>query len=357
MAYVYVTEQGATLRKTGDRLLVTKNDETILDVRCREIEGVLLFGNVSVTTPAIRELMDHGIEMALLSRRGELVAQLTPPTSRNVRLRLAQYRRSEDSHWSLGFARSVVAAKIANGASLVRSFAKNHPAVSVASEISDLDRALERVPVATQLEALLGLEGTAAKRYFSAFGKLLAPGWSFEGRQRRPPRDPVNALLSFGYTLLFNEISSLLDGVGFDPYLGFYHQPDYGRPSLAADLVEEFRSPVVDRLTLRLINLRSLSPDDFERHTASGGLHLTRDALKRYLAAYDELVGGIEGEVIEVSGSVEPPAWPPDAGPDVSADLPAPSSAPISLRRRFRLQIHGLERALLGDEPYDPYRA
>jgi CRISPR-associated protein Cas1 len=158
---------------------------------------------------------------------------------------------------------------------------------------------------------------------------MLRHSFDFHGRRRHPSPDPVNALLSLGYTMAYNEIGSLLDGLGFDPYLGYYHQPRYGHATLASDLLEEFRAPLVDRLTLRLVNNRVLQEDDFYRQT-SGGMHLKRDPLKRYFAEYETFV-------------------------DRDQQMPA-GEPPADFRTLFRRQAERLRRTVLTGEPYIPYR-
>ena len=180
---------------------------------------------------------------------------------------------------------------------------------------------------APSLEVLRGIEGAATRRYFRALAGIVPPAFAFAGRSRRPPRDPCNALLSFGYVLVGNELQALLDGIGFDPYIGFYHQLDYGRPSLALDLLEEFRAPLVDRLSATLLNRGELAAGDFAG-TPERGITLTREALKRYLAAY-------ERELTEPR---------------------AVESEQLSFRQLFRRQAERLARALHGSEPYRGFR-
>src|SRR5262249_50396885 len=151
----------------------------------------------------------------------------------------------------------------------------------------ELERLRDAIPTAESLETLRGLEGAAARNYFAGFALACRTELQFEGRRRRPPTDPVNALLSFGYTLVGAELTNLLDAMGYDPYIGFYHQLDYGRPSLALDLLEEFRVPAVDRLVLNLVNLRTLQASDFSADEESGGLRLDRKALGKFFRAYE----------------------------------------------------------------------
>lgn len=238
MANLYITEQGSVLCKTGDRLIVRKDKEVLLDVSCHKIETILIFGNVQFTTQAVSELFEHGIEMALLSRTGRLKGQLTPPMPKNIELRMAQYERYKDSDFVLKLSKAIVSGKIKNCLALLERFRHNHPETDLEIEINSLKRSVLEVEHRKTIQELMGVEGSAARIYFNGFARMNLSGFSFDGRRKRPATDPINGLLSFGYTLLFNELSSLMDGIGFDPYLGFFHQIDYGRPSLAADLIE-----------------------------------------------------------------------------------------------------------------------
>ena len=327
MATLFITEQNAVLRKTSERLIVEKDHKVLLEVPSLKLETVLIYGNVQVTTQALCELLDHGIELALLSRSGRLRGQLTPPKAKNMRLRMRQYELSQDEAFCLELSRTVVATKIASSAAVLWRFRKNHPDALAESEIADVERAAEGLETVASLDSLRGVEGTAAARYFHCLGRMAPAAVRFEGRNRRPPRDPLNALLSFGYVLVGSEIQSLLDAMGFDPYLGFYHQIDYGRPSLALDLLEEFRAPLVDRLSLRLLNLGILAVDDFTK-TPEGGVVLEREALKRYFAAYQE---------------------------QLTQEIALPEGS-RSFRDLFRRQAERLARALTEGEPYMPFR-
>ncbi len=327
MANLYLTEQGAVLRKTGDRLIVEKEGEVLLEVPCLKLDAVLVFGNVQFTTQAAVEMLDHGIELALLSTSGRLRGQLTPPKAKNVVLRIAQYDLHRSPDFSLAFAREVVQAKVENAAAVLRRYRENHPETLELAEIADLEAAGARAGEAESLESLLGLEGTAAARYFGLLGRTIPPELGFAGRNRRPPRDPLNALLSFGYVLVGNELQSLLDGMGYDPYIGFYHQVDYGRPSLALDLLEELRAPLVDRFSVKLLNLGVLAARDFTS-SPQGGAYLGHEAKKRYFAAYE-------------------------------AELETPFTVDgeeTSFRKLFRRQAERLARALQGGEPYRAFR-
>jgi CRISPR-associated protein Cas1 len=329
MSFLYLTEQGAVLQREGERLLVTKDDQTLADVPVAKLEAVLVFGRVHLTTPALQLCLTHGVELALFTRRGRLLGQLTSPFPKNIELRRAQYAQAADPAFVLSLARTIVAGKLANALALVREFAHNHPDTDFRPEIDRLADFPSQAPLMPDLAALLGHEGAGTRVYFAAFAKMLRHRFGFTGRARHPAPDPVNALLSLGYTLVYNELSSLLDGLGFDPYLGFFHQPRFGHAGLASDLLEEFRAPLVDRFTLGLINNRIFTATDFYQHT-SGGVYLYDEPRKRYFLEYDRFV-------------TRPAPLPDEEG---TADF----------RRLFRRQAERLRRALLAGENYQPYK-
>ena len=330
MANLYLTEQRSVLRKTGDRLIVQKDDEILLDVQCHKIEAVLLFGNVQFTTQAVHELFEHGIEMAILTRTGRLVGQITSPATKNITLRIQQFRKYEDDEFRLRLAKEIVAGKISNSLHITRMFSYNHQDIDLKAESAALGAKLAGVKAAAGIDQLLGIEGDAAKTYYNGFGKMLLGEFGFTGRKKRPPTDPVNSILSLSYTMIFNEIASLLDGLGFDPYLGYFHSVTYGRASLAADLMEEFRAPVADRLTLRLVNNRIFSQDDFRTNPRGGAVYFKREALKRYFAEYESM---LNNEFM----------------------LPATGER-ATLRKCFRRQAELMAATIRDDVPYEPFK-
>jgi CRISPR-associated protein Cas1 len=329
MANLYITEQGAVLRKTGDRLIVQKEDETLLDIPCCKVDAVLIFGNVQFTTQAVHELFEHGIEMAILTRTGRLIGHITSPATKNIELRVEQFKKYGDEGFKFNFSKTIVRGKIMNSLQALRSFSYNHPEVDLNDEIGGMERVEKNLDQQSTVEALNGVEGTAARYYFSGFSKMILGGFVFDGRRKHPAPDPINALLSLGYTMVFNEISSLLDGLGFDPYLGYYHKVDYGRPSLASDLLEEFRAPVADRLTLRLINDKMLSLEDFYSNPHGEGIYLKREALKKYFAEYEDYI---------------------------NREFPHPETKDrTSFRKCLRIQIEKLARCVKGEKDYLPF--
>jgi len=333
MAVVYVVEQGSVVRKEGGRIVVEKSGEKLLSVPLIHVDRMLIFGNVHLTAPAVTALMETGVDVAFLSMRGRLRGMLSSLSSKNVFLRMAQHDRWRDSAFRIRTARAILKAKISNQRQLLQRYARNHPELDLSEAIDEVSDALKQVEgidekgeVRTTIGKLMGIEGRASGAYFGGFGRMLRAEMGFETRQRRPAPDPINSLLSLGYTMLTNEIASLLEAHSFDPLFGFLHSVRYGRKSLALDLVEEFRQPVVDRFVLRTINLRIFKEEDFRRHS-DGGIYLTEDGLRRFFDRYEEYIE----EGISVKGKR------------------------MSFRKLFDDQVLELERAIMDNDTYRPF--
>jgi CRISP-associated protein Cas1 len=269
-AVVYVNEPGAYVSKRSEHLVIKKNGKEITKAPLTAVRQLCVLGNVQVSTQALETLASHDIPISYITGHGRFVGTFQSAPTKNVMLRQDQYRRFSDPAVTLSLARSVVKAKVTNQRTLLmrslRSQTESRGSDEYAAQaMLDLVPKIENVG---SLDSLLGLEGQAAALYFGEFNrflKALPPGKSFDfkHRNRRPPRDPVNALLSFAYALLVKDCFAALCTVGFDPYAGFYHTGRHGRPSLALDLMEEFRSIIADSVVLTLINNRTVTPDDF----------------------------------------------------------------------------------------------
>lgn len=268
MPPLYITTQGARLRYRRRRLVVDKDDETITSVPAVHVDEVLILGNVSVTTPALSFLLGNDVPTTFMTVRGRYKGRLVGPLGGHGALRLRQYARAMDEAWALRAARAIVAVKLHNTRTLLRRYARRAQRDEAACALSDAaDRIGALIPRSERcgtVNSLNGVEGRGAAVKFSVFRHLIrVPGWTFQARNRRPPRDPVNALLSFGYTILTHQVESAVRAVGLDPYIGFLHQTAYNRPSLALDLVEPFRCIVVDSVVLRCLNNEIIVPDHF----------------------------------------------------------------------------------------------
>ncbi|MEN3012993.1 MAG: CRISPR-associated endonuclease Cas1 [Endomicrobiia bacterium] len=288
MTSLYITEDYAVIKKHQQRIVVQKDDRILLEVPSFKIDKILLFGKIQITADAIEWLLENNIDVAFFNQYGRLKAKLQNIESKNVYLRILQYETYQDEKRRLSIAKSIVKGKIENMISFIKKFHKNHPDISFDEEINFLKKSVELLERKQHIGGVLGVEGVACSVYFGSFNKfLLNPHWhgSFSGRTKRPPRDPLNSLLSLGYSLVTNELVSVLCGVGFDPYVGFLHEIDYGRPSLAVDLLEEFRVAVVDRVVIEMVNNRVISIDDFDYKENT--VLMKKESLKKFFEHFD----------------------------------------------------------------------
>jgi CRISPR-associated protein Cas1 len=284
---VYVQGQGLSVGLKGETLEIRDRGKAVGDARLLDTSQVNLFGNVQLSAQALRELAAREIPVLHLSYGGWLAAVTTPPPHKNIELRRRQFAAASDPPACLRLARSFVSGKIRNQRTLLRRNARELPE-GLLYRLAFWRKRAERE---SSLESLLGVEGTAARDYFANFSLMFKangdkpPAFDFTARNRRPPRDPVNALLSFLYSMLAKEMLVALVGVGFDPYQGFYHQPRYGRPALALDLMEEFRPLVADSVVIGLVNNGEVRPSDFV--SRAGAVALTDAGRRRVLEAFE----------------------------------------------------------------------
>ncbi|KAF0206839.1 MAG: cas1 protein, partial [Actinobacteria bacterium] len=234
----------------------------------------------------------RGLPVVFVSSVGSYRGRLVGATTGDVFLRREQMRRLDDEPFRLLFATRVVAAKIGNGRGLLQRHLRNHPELDLAAAVDALDASQQRALDAESLDALMGIEGDAAKTYFAGLGSTVRnEGFPFTSRSRRPPMDAFNAMLSLGYGLLLSEIIAALHAVGLDPQMGLLHDLDYGRPSLALDLIEEFRHHLIDRMVLTLVNRGTTKSSWFEPGP-KGGIYLSDTGRPQFLGAYDALMTG-----------------------------------------------------------------
>lgn len=298
---LFVTTQGTYLAKDGETVLARLESEVRLRVPILSLGSIVCFGQVLVSPALLGLCGERGVAVSFLTKHGRFLARVEGPVSGNVLLRREQYRRADDGGGATRVARAIVAAKIANSRTVLlrslRDRSDGPGASAVETAASHLGHLLRQLQLSESLDTCRGIEGAAAQAYFEVFDHMIAQQkeeFTFRERSRRPPRDNVNALLSFVYTLLVHDLRAALEGVGLDPAVGFLHRDRPGRPGLALDLMEEFRPWFADRLVLSLINLRQLSAKDFSR-SESGGVYLSDEGRKTVLVAYqnrkeDELV-------------------------------------------------------------------
>lgn len=335
MAQLYLTQQGSKLQKDHGRFVLTVPDRDTVDIPMQEVEQVLVFGNVQITTPTIAACLTRQIPVMFLSQTGTYRGHLWQAEYDNYRAKVAQLKRFNDSTWQFEIARSIVKGKAWNSKQLLLKLNRRRDISEIATAVLRIERDLSEIdnlmPAPEALDQLRGYEGAISAHYFSVLGQLIAhPQFTFTVRRRRPATDPVNALLSFGYMLLFNNVLSLLHLEGLDPYLGNLHRSDRHETQLAFDLVEEFRSPIVDTLVLTLLNQQVLKPDDFLPPKPDGAVYLNDVARRRYLQAFED----------RIMTTIQHPD----------------TRDPVPYRRVIQLQIRRYQQSLLSDTPYVPYR-
>lgn len=286
---LYITRPESYLHKERETVVIKHSDNKLGQFPMLALQNIFCFGQVSVSPTLMASCIEADVGLSFFTEFGKFQAQVMGAPKGNVLLRRTQYRWADDETKSLSVARLMIAAKVVNCRTVLMREQRNHGANDEqAHAAQSLAALLENIRHARSIPQLMGLEGEAARVYFGVFSTLLrAQGFEFSGRVRRPPADPVNALLSFAYALLASECASALAGVGLDPYVGFLHQDRPGRKSLALDLMEELRAPLADRFVLTLINRGQIKQNDFVTEV-SGAVRLKDDARKALLTAYQE---------------------------------------------------------------------
>ena len=289
---LYVPNSDARLRKKDDAILVMADGDASMSVPFHILESIVLFGHVGCSTALLAACADHGVSVTLLDEQGRFKARLEGETTGNILLRREQYRVASDAGACLKLSRRFVMAKLHNTRVVLQHHLRDHPETTgtLNPAVEYLQERKQVVNKASTLNELRGIEGDAARAYFSVFANMLRVDNEtdlFSGRSKRPPKDPVNASLSFFYTILGRDVASACESVGLDPQMGFLHACRPGRESLALDLLEELRAFCVDRFVLSLFNRRQLDQDGF-RVDASGGVFFSESAIKKALSAWQK---------------------------------------------------------------------
>ena len=308
---LYVTTQGAYLSKEGETVLVSVDGEKRLQVPVHTLGGIVCFGRVMCSPFLMGFCAENNVGLSFLTEKGRFLARVQGPVSGNVLLRREQYRRADSPEFSVAMARFFLAGKIANARTVLQRVLRDHgdkiAQADVERAVALLAGGLKRLETLDSLDAIRGAEGDTARCYFSVFDHLITSqkdAFSFQGRNRRPPLDNVNCLLSFLYTLMLHDVRSALEGVGLDPAVGFLHRDRPGRPGLALDLMEEFRPFMADRLALSLINLGQVNARGFSK-AETGAVTMTDDTRKEVILSYqkrkqDEILHPFLGEKVAV---------------------------------------------------------
>jgi CRISPR-associated protein Cas1 len=347
LATLYLSEQYGIVKREGEALRVeipddkaTGRERKVVRVPLIKVDQVVVQGEVTLPASAIAALLERRVTTHYLTRTGRSLGSLVPDPTRNAALRIAQYEAFCRPATRFNLARACIDGKLRNLRTMLLRFNRSREDAPLDGAIRSIREAQQRLAAQQAPEtvapadrmngsgAIFAAEGQGSGAYWSVFGKLLGHGWTWTGRQRRPPPDPVNALLSFGYTILINQALAQLAVVGLDPYIGFLHRPGFGKPALALDLVEEFRPLVVDSTVLTLLNTGVLRERDFVRE--AGNVRLTDDGRRTFLTKLEERL---------------------------NSDIVHPEFGyRASYRRCIELQARLLGKALMGEIPaYPPF--
>lgn len=348
MSTLYLVRQGTMLRKDHGRFVIEGgqfNSDTsptpppnhpstrppsTLEIPIKEVGRILVLGNVQISTSALSECLEHQIPVVFMSRAGDYKGHLWSSEFCDLPTEAAQFGRRHDVSFQINLARQLLHGKLTNSRHLLLRLNRKRKVEGLSAKIHRIDQHIAALDKTNDLEVMRGHEGASARLYFTALGQLITnPGFSLTERNRRPPKDPVNSLLSFGYTLLFNNVLSLILAEGLNPYLGNLHRSDRKQPHLAFDLMEEWRSPIVDSLVMVLINKKILRPTDFTFPNAEGGVYLNPTACRVFLKHFEE----------RISEEIAHPAV----------------QQPVSYRRAIQLQIQQYKRCLQSSQPYAPF--
>ncbi|MGA9381627.1 MAG: CRISPR-associated endonuclease Cas1 [Phormidium sp.] len=330
MGTIYLVEQGTNLYKENYRFVVWVPEAETREIPIRDVKRILVFGNVQISTQAINTCLQKQIIVLFSSLSGQYKGHLWSAESNHLNNELIQLEKRQDFRFQLQVSRSIVYGKLMNSKQLLLRLNRKRKVAEVATAIAGINSDINALDVVDNLDSLRGYEGIGAARYFPAFGNLITnPSFSFSLRYRQPPTDPVNSLLSFGYTLLFNNVLTLIIAEGLSPYFANFHYGEDQKPYLAFDLMEEFRSPIVDSFVLKIINTGMFKPTDFETVATTGGTYLRREARKIFLDQFERRMNE------QVSH------------PDLQSQ--------VTYREAIQLQIRRYKRALLHSVSYEPF--
>ena len=289
MSFIYITDEGAKLQKKGDKFLVGRNLEILMEIPKEIIEGLVLIDSVQISSDAVVELLKLGVPTTWISTHGKFYGRLE--STRNVDV-FKQRRQilSQESEFAVKLCKKIAAAKVHNQLTLLRRYNRREEehAKEIASLVTRLQILQKNIDFVSEKEKIMGYEGASARHYFKALGMMTPSPFSFERRTRQPPRDAFNSMLSFGYTLLMYEIYTALCNQGLSPYFGFFHALKNRHPALASDLMEEWRPVLIDSMVMSLVHHHEVQPEHFMRSEENDGVYMTREGRTIFLRAYEK---------------------------------------------------------------------
>ncbi|WP_314011760.1 CRISPR-associated endonuclease Cas1 [Mogibacterium diversum] len=287
MAHIYVTTSETKVGIEGGRLTIKNRDETIRTVPKQTVESITVFGNAVLSTQCIQFCLTNGISVSFFSGKGKYFGRLESTAHHKVEILEQQIDAFRDNQFCLELCKRIISAKIRNQEVVLRRYAKDHT-VKLEMLIKDMKIYRDKVEIADGVERLLGYEGMAARTYFEALSEIIELDFKFNGRSRRPPRDPFNSMLSLGYTLLMYEIYPKVENEGMSPYYAVLHKNYANHPALISDLMEEWRSVIVDSTVLSLVQGHEITSEHFEYADDSQGVFLTKEGLSKFINKFEK---------------------------------------------------------------------
>lgn len=291
MSSLYVNESGAVISVEGGYFCVTKRDGLVHKLPKELLESITIFGNSKITTPCMQECLRRGISVNYFSGKGAYYGKISSTRHVNGERLKAQVYACDDPVFCMEMGKRIVAAKMHNQRVMLRRYQRNQE-TEVEEKIQAIKQLEHRIKGSKEIDELMGIEGMAARTYFSGLSALVRPEFAFRGRNRQPPRDPFNAMLSLGYTILMYEIYAEIENRGMNPYIGFFHQLHRGHPCLASDLMEEWRAVVVDSTVMSLVQGNEIQPEHFEADDETGGILLTAQGMRIFIRKMEKKFEG-----------------------------------------------------------------
>ena len=289
MGTLYIVQDDAFIGKVDERINVKYEKKILQDVPFIHLEGVVVLGRATISPAVVDELMQRHIPLSFINKVGHYLGRLEPEMTGNIFIRKAQWQAAGETPQSIHLVQGFVRGKLKNYRQTLMRYQREFNDIDLSKSIPRIEQVIAAINSTESINSLRGLEGSGSAAYFGCFDSLIRNSqFSFTKRVRRPATDPVNSLLSFGYSLLRHDVQSAVNIVGFDPYLGYLHFDRYNRPSLALDLMEEFRPLVVDAVVLSILNKQLLTPADFVTEPLSGAVSLTPEGRKTFLTLYEK---------------------------------------------------------------------
>lgn len=286
MSYLYVCEQGATIGISQNRFTVSYKDGRLKSIPAETLEVIEVFGKVQISTQCIMECLKRGVNIIYYSTYGAYYGRLISTNHVNVNRQRIQAELTTDDNFKVAFAKRIVDAKIRNQIVVLRRYARNTD-VDVSRTVVEMQYMCKKLQAVQHMEQIMGYEGMAARLYFKLLGKLIIPEFAFTGRNRRPPLDPFNSLISLGYSIIMNEFYGKIEAKGLNPYFGVMHSDREKHPTLASDLMEEWRAVLIDSIALSMLNGHELLADDFYSEDERPGVFLQKEGFKKYIKKLD----------------------------------------------------------------------